>query len=65
MTGFYGFKAKIPAPYLLKEFDLANKVAILGKQEGWIKDYTVITYKKWFLDHQEPGSEPQFKLDFK
>ena len=54
----YGFNAKTPAPYPLKEFDLANKIAILGKKEGWIKDYTKITYKKWFLEHLEPGLEP-------
>ena len=57
-ANFYGFNAKVPAPYPLKEFDLANQVAILGKKEGWIKDYTILTYKKWFLEHQEPGSEP-------
>ena len=57
-ANFYGFDANVPAPYPLKEFDLANQVAILGKKEGWIKDYTILTYKKWFLEHQEPGSEP-------
>ena len=57
-ANFYGFDAKIPAPYPLKEFDLANKVAIMGKDQGWIKEYTILTYKKWFLEHLEPGSEP-------
>ena len=57
-ANFYGFDANVPAPYPLKEFDLANQVAILGKKDGWIKDYTTLTYKKWFLEHQEPGSEP-------
>ena len=57
-ANFYGFDAKIPAPYPLKEFDLANKVAIMGKDQGWIKEYTVLTYKKWFLENLEPGSEP-------
>ena len=57
-ANFYGFDAKVPAPYPLKEFDLANKVAILGKDQGWIKEYTVLTYKKWFLERLEPGSEP-------
>ena len=57
-ANFYGFDAKVPAPYPLKEFDLANKVAIFGKDQGWIKEYTILTYKKWFLDHLEPGSEP-------
>ena len=47
-----------PRPYPLKEFDLANKIAILGKKEGWIKEYTKITYKKWFLEHLEPGLDP-------
>ena len=64
-AGFYGFQAKIPAPYPLKEFDLANKVAILGKEEGWIKDYTILTYKKWFLDHKEPGLEPNLSTSLK
>ena len=57
-ANFYGFDAKVPVPYPLKEFDLANKVAILGKDQGWIKEYTVLTYKKWFLERLEPGSEP-------
>ena len=57
-ANFYGFDAKVPAPYPLKEFDLANKVAILGKDQGWIKEYTILTYKKWFLEHLEPRSEP-------
>ena len=57
-ANFYGFDAKVPAPYPLKEFDLANKVAILGKDQGWIREYTILTYKKWFLEHLEPGSEP-------
>ena len=62
---FYGFNAKVPAPYPLKEFDLANKVAILGKDQGWIKEYTILTYKKWFLDHLEPGSEPNLSSTLK
>ena len=57
-ANFYGFDAKVPAPYPLKEFDLANKVVIFGKDQGWIKEYTILTYKKWFLEHLEPGSEP-------
>ena len=26
---------KMPAPYPLKDFDLANKIAIVANQEGW------------------------------
>ena len=64
-ANFYGFDAKVPAPYPLKEFDLANKVAILGKDQGWIKEYTILTYKKWFLEHLEPGSEPNLSSSLK
>ena len=55
---FYGFFAKVPAPYPLKEFDLANQLAILGMNEGWGIDYVTITYKRWFQDGKEPATEP-------
>jgi len=55
---FYGFEAKVPAPYPLKEFDLANQIAILGINEGWGVDYVTITYKRWFQQGMEPATEP-------
>ncbi len=55
---FYGFEAKVPAPYPLKEFDLANQIAILGMHEGWGVDYVTITYKRWFQQGKEPATEP-------
>ena len=55
---FYGFEAKVPAPYPLKEFDLANQIAILGINEGWGVDYVTITYKRWFQEGKEPATEP-------
>lgn len=54
----YGFEAKVPAPYPLKEFDLANKIAVIGMQEGWCSDYVIATYRRWFVAGLEPGSEP-------
>ena len=54
----YGFFAKTPVPYPLSEFDLANQIAILGLNEGWGKDYTRLTYKKWFQEGKEPIIEP-------
>jgi 2-hydroxychromene-2-carboxylate isomerase len=54
----YGFEAKVPAPYPLKEFDLANKIAVIGMQEGWCSDYVIATYQRWFVAGLEPGSEP-------
>ena len=54
----YGFFAKTPVPYPLKEFDLANKLAILGLEEGWGIDYVRLTYKRWFQEGKEPATEP-------
>ena len=54
----YGFEAKVPAPYRLKEFNLANKIAVIGMQEGWCSDYVIVTYRRWFVTGLEPGSEP-------
>ena len=48
----YGFFAKTPVPYPLSEFDLANKLAILGLKEGWGIDYARLTYKKWFQEEK-------------
>ena len=55
---FYGFEAKVPAPYPLKEFDLANQIAILGMNEGWGIEYVTTTYKRWFQLGKEPATEP-------
>ena len=54
----YGFAFEGEAPYPLKEFDLANRVAIVGAQEGWCADYARATYRRWFVEHQECGMEP-------
>jgi 2-hydroxychromene-2-carboxylate isomerase len=54
----YGFSADVPAPYPLTEFDLANKIAVLGMQEGWCVDYVYATYRRWFQEGLEAGSEP-------
>lgn len=54
----YGLPIKVPAPYPLREFDLANRVAVVGQTEGWCPDYVRATYRRWFVDGREPGSEP-------
>jgi 2-hydroxychromene-2-carboxylate isomerase len=56
-ASFYGFNPKIPAPYPLTEFDLANKLAVLGINEGWGMDYVISTYKRWFEQGKEPATE--------
>ena len=57
----YGFFAKTPVPYPLAEFDLANKLAILGLKEGWGIDYIRLTYKRWFQEGKEPATDPNLK----
>lgn len=54
----YGVPIKVPAPYPLAEFDLANRVAIVGVGEGWCSDYVRATYCRWFQLGQEAGTEP-------
>lgn len=54
----YGLPIRVPAPYPLQEMELANRVAALGAREGWCADYTVATYRRWFQQGLEPGSEP-------
>ena len=60
----YGFFAKTPVPYPLTEFDLANKLAILGLREGWGIDYVRLTYKRWFQEGKEPATEPNISEIF-
>ena len=62
---FYGFEAKVPAPYPLKEFDLANQIAILGMNEGWGVDYVYKTYQRWFQQGKEPATQPNLNEIFK
>jgi 2-hydroxychromene-2-carboxylate isomerase len=54
----YGLAPRLPAPYPLKEFDLANKIAVLAESEGWCADYVRAAYRRWFEMGQEPGVEP-------
>ena len=55
---FMDFMLNVPAPYPLKEFDLANQLAILGMNEGWGVEYVTLTYKRWFQQGKEPAIEP-------
>lgn len=53
----YGLPILVPAPYPLEEFDLANRIAVLGKIEGWCEDYVRGAYRHWFQEGLEAGSE--------
>ena len=55
----------MPAPYPLKEFDLANRLALLGLEEGWGKPYIMASYRRWFVDGQEPAMEPNLSASLR
>ena len=57
-AAMYELPVRMPVPYPLKEFDLANRVAVLGQGQGWCADYVRATYRRWFREGKEAGSEP-------
>ena len=57
-AAMYGIPAQLPAPYPLSRLEVANRVAIVGRAEGWCADYVRATYRRWFQQGQEPGAEP-------
>jgi len=54
----YGFAFAARPPYPLKNSDLANRIATAGAAEGWCADYVRAAYRRWFIEHEEAGSEP-------
>ncbi len=55
-TGF-DLPVKVPAPYPLADFDRANRIAILARQEGWCDRFTFESYKRWFQQGVPAGSD--------
>jgi len=54
----YGLAPQIPAPYPVPGLVLANQIAALGVEEGWVSDYTRATYRRWFERGEPAGEEP-------
>lgn len=54
----YGLNPRLPAPYPLPGLVLANLVATIGAEEGWIRDYTIATYRRWIEGGDPAGQEP-------
>lgn len=57
-AAMYGLNPKLPAPYPLKELELANRVAIVAQRERWVDNYTRAAYRHWFENGDPAGSEP-------
>jgi 2-hydroxychromene-2-carboxylate isomerase len=64
-AAMYDIPARLPAPYPLPGLDLANRVAIVGRDEGWCADYTRATYRRWFQQGEEPGAEPNLSASLR
>ncbi|MGR3493709.1 DsbA family protein [Citreimonas sp.] len=61
----YGLSPRIPAPYPLADLALANRVAVVGAEEGWVADYTRGTYRRWFEDGAPAGEEPNLSASLR
>jgi len=64
-AAMYGLPVRVPAPYPLRDFDLANQVAVLGAERGWGPAYVRATYRRWFVEAEEPGSEPNLSASLR
>lgn len=54
----FGLSPRIPAPYPLPGLVLANLVATVGCEEGWVEGYVRATYRRWFEQGEPAGEEP-------
>ena len=54
----YGLHPKVPAPYPLPGLVLANLVATVGADEGWLEGYAKATYRRWFEEGKAAGEDP-------
>ena len=61
----YGLSPVVPAPYPLSGLILANQVATLGVEEGWVQDYTRVAYRRWFENGEPAGEEPNISASLK
>ncbi len=49
----YQIPVRVPAPYPIKQSIVANRVAIVGLQEGWGEEFVRTAYRRWFQLGQE------------
>lgn len=61
----YGFPVSFPIEYPLEHFDLANRVAVVARQEGWCAEYVRTAYRLWFQEQVPAGSESGLRTGLK
>src|SRR5579864_1090008 len=64
-AGMYGIPLRVPAPYPAKQSVVANRVAVLGLQEGWGIAFIRVAYTRWLQLGEETGSEPNLSESLK
>jgi 2-hydroxychromene-2-carboxylate isomerase len=57
----YGLPVKMPIKYPLEHFDLANRIAVVAKHEGWCPEYVQTTYRLWFQKGLPAGDEQNLR----
>jgi len=53
-----GLSPRLPAPYPLADLARANRVAMVGLEDGWGPAYIRATYRRWFEEGAPAGEEP-------
>jgi 2-hydroxychromene-2-carboxylate isomerase len=53
----YGMPLRVPAPYPSKNSALTNCIALVGSQEGWVKEFALAAYWRWFQLGEESGGD--------
>ena len=64
-AGMYGIPLSVPAPYPPKQSVVANRVALLGLQEGWGIAFIRVAYSRWLKLGEVTGSEPNLSESLK
>lgn len=57
-AAMYGIQARVPVPYPIEDGGLANRIASLGMEEGWGRDFIRASYDRWFTRGESNGCEP-------
>lgn len=54
----YGLRPNLPAPFPLEGCELADRVALVAREEGWIEPYVRSSYRHWLEGGHPAGAEP-------
>jgi len=57
----YGLDIRLPVHYPLKNFDRANRVAVLGREERWCEAYVRSACELWFCRGLPAGDEANLR----